>query len=110
MDASAHRAVSRVGYVETLRALTRAAGERGAAPRNFLAEWPLLDVVELDELVAQSAARMAVDLDLRTLDAVHLASAMALPGSDLVLATWDQRLWNAAREHGVAVLPEALSG
>jgi hypothetical protein len=45
---------------------------------------------------------------LRTLDSLHLASALALPRASLTFATWDARLHRAARAHGLATLPATL--
>jgi predicted nucleic acid-binding protein len=105
MRDAARRVVSRVGYVEATRAIGVAAGRRSAALRRFEAEWPSLDVVEVDQRLAEGAARLALDHDLRTLDSLHLASALALPGENRVLATWDRRLREAARARGVELLP-----
>ena len=43
---------------------------------------------------------------LRTLDALHLASALAVADENLVLATWDRRLSDGARDEGLVVLPQ----
>ena len=51
---------------------------------------------------------LAVERELRSLDALHLAAALLLPRNDLVLATWDRRLHAAARAEGLAVLPAVL--
>jgi predicted nucleic acid-binding protein len=43
---------------------------------------------------------------LRTLDAIHLATAVRLAGADQLdaLMTYDKQLAEGAREHGIAVL------
>ena len=97
---------ARVGYVETVRALSRAAGVRGAAVRAFRREWPAFSVVELDPAVAERAASLTETADLQSLDAIHLASALVLPAGDVTLATWDRRLHAAAAGEGLRVLPE----
>lgn len=51
--------------------------------------------------------RRAVSLDpltLRSLDAIHLATALSLGDPDLELATYDDRLAVAARAHGLRVV------
>jgi predicted nucleic acid-binding protein len=53
------------------------------------------------------AADLALEDGLRALDSVHLASALTA-GSDATLATWDERLWAAARRRGFELLPERL--
>ncbi len=108
MDSAERRVASRVAYVEVLRAVALAAGSESAAARRFLSEWSSLDVIEIDAQVTASAAQLAIDEGLRTLDALHLASALCLPRSDVVVATWDRRLAAAARTRGLAVLPSPL--
>jgi hypothetical protein len=44
-----------------------------------------------------------------TLDALHLAAALVLPGEELLLAAWGERLRAAARERGLRFLPESLA-
>jgi predicted nucleic acid-binding protein len=98
----------RVGFVEVMRAVSLAAG-RGAAG-NVAAEWPAFGVVEVDEALVESAAKLSVARDLRSLDALHLAAALVLPREDLLLATWDRRLHMAAGAEGLAVVPLRLDG
>ncbi len=96
----------RIGFVETARAVSLAAGER--VVRGFRTEWPAFGVVELDQDLAERAAGLAAAGVLRSLDALHLAAALLLPRADLRLATWDRRLHRAAVEEGLRVLPERL--
>jgi predicted nucleic acid-binding protein len=93
----------RVGFVETLRAVTLVAGPDAGGP--FAAEWPAFGVVELDQQLAQAAASLALRYQLCSLDALHLAAALVLPQDELVFATWDRRLHGAAEAEGIAVLP-----
>lgn len=61
------------------------------------------DQVTLDQDVLRAAARLAL-VSLRSLDAIHLASALSL-GVDLEgLVTYDDRLAEAAQMAGVSVL------
>jgi predicted nucleic acid-binding protein len=96
----------RVGFVETARAIGLVAGE--SAVRRFAQEWPAFGVVEVDQDLAERAASFAFAGALRSLDALHLASALLLPRAELCVATWDRRLSNAARDQGLRVLPERL--
>lgn len=96
----------RIGFVETVRAVSLAAGERGG--RAVRKEWPAFSVVEVDQELVERAARLAVGDDLRSLDALHLAAALLLPADGLVFATWDRRLHAAARSHRLVVLPDSL--
>lgn len=65
-------------------------------------------VVEIDERLVEHAAELALDLELRSLDALHLAAALLLPSDGLVFATWDRRLHMAAGTSGLEVLPATL--
>jgi predicted nucleic acid-binding protein len=68
--------------------------------------WARLTVVEISEQVAESACEIAESTRLRSLDAIHLASAMAV-SADL-FGSSDVQLCNAASELGFAVFnPEA---
>lgn len=96
----------RVGFVETLRAVGLTAGPPATAP--FVDEWPAFGVIEIDQALVESAAALALERGLRSLDALHLAAALLLGGDDLVLATWDRRLHAAARAEGLELLPQTL--
>ncbi len=98
--------VSRVGFVEVSRALALAAGR--AALRGFEREWPAFAVIELDQTLVERASGLAVKRGLRSLDALHLASALLLPRDGLVVATWDRRLHQASVAEGVDLLPRSL--
>jgi predicted nucleic acid-binding protein len=96
----------RVGFVETSRVVGRV-GRQGALKR-FQVDWSSFNVVEIDLVVAEEAAELAVVTGLRSLDAVHLAAALALSEAELTFATWDVRLHRAARDRGLTLLPECL--
>jgi predicted nucleic acid-binding protein len=96
----------RVGFVETVRAVSLAAG--APAADTFRGEWASFGVVEVDEHLAEHAAGLAATSSLRSLDALHLAAALLLPHGDLTLATWDRRLHLAATTEGLKVLPERI--
>ena len=68
----------------------------------------MFDVVEVDGRLAEEAAELAIDRELRSLDALHLAAALTLPLENLFLATWDRRLHTAAGAEGLALIPETL--
>ncbi len=96
----------RAGFVETVRAVGLAGGRR--ATKAVSEEWPAFGVIELDQPLAEHAAALAIERKLRTLDSLHLAAALVLPTDDLVLATWDRRLYDAAGAQGLQLLPETL--
>ncbi|MGH2973479.1 MAG: PIN domain-containing protein [Solirubrobacterales bacterium] len=92
-------ATSRVAVVE----VGRAAWRHSAIATDRAAE--VLDVVvlvELDATLAGGSAGVAPD-SLRTLDAIHLASAQALAEDLQVFVTYDLRLAAAARALGLGV-------
>lgn len=97
----------RIGYLETIRAVGLAAGR--AATGVVRREWDAIDVIEVDQRLVEEAADLSLHHDLRSLDALHLASALLLARHDLVVLTWDRRLHAAARSCGLRVLPEALA-
>lgn len=98
---------SRIGYVETARAIGLLGGDR--VLERFRTEWASFNVIELSTSVAERAAELAITTKLRTLDAIHLAAALALPGRDMKFATWDARLHGAAKNHGLTLLPDSLA-
>lgn len=69
--------------------------------------WDATRVIELTEHLVETAAALAGRLVLGGADAVHLASALTLAETDLVLVTWDRRLWASAIQAGVRVAPAA---
>lgn len=95
--------ICRIGFVETIRAVGLSAGI--TATRAARQESPAFGIVEVDERLAEHAASLALDRGLRSLDALHLAAAMILPGPGLTVATWDQRLHAAAVAERLDVLP-----
>jgi predicted nucleic acid-binding protein len=91
-----------------------AAGRRAghldpAASAHAVAEWerlwPGLHVLELGAPVTAHAATLVGRHPLRSADALHLASALALRSPDLVVAAWDEHLVAAARAEGLRVVP-----
>ena len=81
------------------------------AQRRFLREWPNLARVPVTELLVSRAETLAWDHGLRGYDAVQLASALTWQesiGEDVMLATFDRQLWEAAPRAGLQVWPEDL--
>jgi predicted nucleic acid-binding protein len=97
----------RAGYVETVRAVGLAAGKTVA--KTVAEEWPMFGVVEIDQRLVEEAASLALDRALHSLDALHLAAALLLPHEELIFATWDRRLHNAAGAAGLRLIPETLA-
>ena len=92
---------SRVGIVELRRAGRRI--DAGADRADALAA--SLVVVELDETIERRA--ITIDPGLRSLDAIHLATALAAADSIDGFVCYDVRLATAATALGLTVLAPA---
>jgi predicted nucleic acid-binding protein len=93
------RVSSIVGRVELGRAIQRADEDVERALEHVLSE---LEFVPLH--VASAAAAAAVGpRRLRSLDAIHLSTAIELGDDIEAFYCYDQRLADAAREHGIDV-------
>lgn len=93
---------SRVGIVETQRAVARQAYD--AAHLEVILQ--SVEIVEFDAVIARTAGAVGPPT-IKTLDAIHLASAMAmLPDLD-AFVTYDDRLAHAARALGLPVVRPA---
>lgn len=99
-----HRASSRVSVVELSRAAARH-GRRAVAGVEVLLE--ALEIIELDAGLALAAAAAVGPNSLRSLDAIHLASAQAVAGSLGAFVTYDARLAEAAESLGLPVASPA---
>jgi predicted nucleic acid-binding protein len=98
-----HLVTSRLTTVEVARALRRRGPETEASAMDPMREiFQHLDLVELDEDVAATAATVAPAV-LRSLDAIHLASALAIGEELTEIITYDSRLAAAARNAGLEV-------
>jgi len=96
-------ASSDLARTELVRAVRRAAPAAIGAARDVLTRVLLIAATPA---VFDEAARLD-PVELRSLDAVHLAAALAL-GDDLEgLITYDDRLADAARRLGIAVIAPA---
>lgn len=85
--------------VEAIRACGRYGGSYAGEARAFLEGVALLP---LDDAVLDEAA--SIDLvGLRSLDALHLATALSVKGDIGVFVTYDERLGAAAADHGLVV-------
>jgi uncharacterized protein len=107
---------SRLAYPE-VRAALAAAGRNHDLDTRQLADaeqawegyWAATRPVELTAGVEQRAGDLARIHALRGADAVHLASALAIGDSDLIVAVWDGRLHAGARAAGLRVAPAKLA-
>jgi predicted nucleic acid-binding protein len=103
---------SRLAYPEVRAALAAAGrnhdldpGGRAAAEQAWEQFWSATRPVELTRAVERHAGHLAARHALRGADAVHLASALALSNTGLILAAWDRRLRAGARGAGLRIAP-----
>jgi predicted nucleic acid-binding protein len=90
---------SELGRVEVLRAARRVGGQATTEAHAVIGD---LDVVPLDRAVQDLACDIADPL-LRTLDALHLASAVLLSEGLTAFIAYDHRLAAAAQAAGLVV-------
>jgi predicted nucleic acid-binding protein len=95
------RISSALARVEVLRAARRVGDE--AAQGRAEAVLARIGLLEMDAAIRDSATLLRPP-ELRTLDAIHLASALSLAGGLGVMAVYDERLARAARLSGIRVI------
>jgi predicted nucleic acid-binding protein len=81
------------------------------AQRRFAGDWPDLVRVPATEALVERAEGLAWEHGLRGYDAVQLASALTWQesvGQEIVLATFDQQLWEAAGRAGLKAWPDQV--
>lgn len=108
---------SRLAYPE-VRAALAAAGRNhdldedglGSAEQAWEEYWAAARAVELTPIVERRAGELARQHALRGADSVHLASALTIGASDLVVAVWDRRLHAGALAAQLGVAPKRLDG
>jgi uncharacterized protein len=102
MTAHPAAVTSALAVTEVRRAIGRLSPRRGLSDRARL----VLDGVALlavDQDVLERAARLAPK-ELRTLDAIHVASALSLGPDLLAFVTYDDRQKAAARKAGLPLV------
>lgn len=99
LSAERHPVSCDLTRTELLRAVRRAVPERAAQARAVLAS---ITLIQIPGSTYDSAGRLDPTI-LRSLDAVHLAAALALGDELDSVVTYDDRLAEAARLNGVQV-------
>lgn len=99
------RVTSWLAWVEVRRNLWRRAdpSARDALVRAFEADWSHFSVIDVDSRVSMEAARIAQRSGMRSLDAVHLGTAVLVGRELLSFVTADVRQARAARELSMQV-------
>jgi predicted nucleic acid-binding protein len=87
--------------VESIRACARYGETYAAEARTFLLDIALLPI---DDAVLEEATSIE-PAGVRTLDALHLATALSIRDELGAFVAFDQRLVEAAKQHGLTVLP-----
>jgi uncharacterized protein len=93
------RVTSALARVEVVRAVRR---HGRAAIARALEVLESVSLLALDDTLLESAAAIGAD-ELRSLDAIHIASALQLEGELDALVSYDERMLAAARTLGVSV-------
>jgi uncharacterized protein len=86
--------------VETLRACRRQSTQAIVRAREVLES---ITLIPITTTLSQAAAHVD-PLDLRSLDAIHLATALALGDDISGILTYDSRLAQGAEAHGLRVI------
>ena len=74
------------------------------ARRQLVADLDAMALVDIDESTCSSAAQIAENLGVRSIDSIHLATAQRLLIPALPFITFDHRQAQAARSLGFGVL------
>ena len=90
---------SALAWTEVVRAVHRARGNSARAERVLGG----IALVPIDDGIIRSAATLA-PAALRTLDAIHVATALSLGADVSQLVSYDDRLARAAAEAGIDVI------
>jgi predicted nucleic acid-binding protein len=100
------RLTNRLAMVEVARALVRRAVTSRALTDAVDEAFDGIGIVELDAAIAEAAGQVGPST-LRSLDAVHVASALSMRDELEALITYDNRLADAGRAVGLDVVAPA---
>lgn len=109
---------SALTHVEMAAALAKAARlgwvireKAEAAWQDYLKHWPYFTRLVVTSPLVERASHLAWEYGLRGYDATHLAAALTwqdILETQVILATFDRGLWQAAQKTGLAAWPETL--
>jgi predicted nucleic acid-binding protein len=92
---------SRLAATELRRAAARSKSRAAASQVDELLESVYL--MDITPAILESAGELK-PVELRTLDAIHLASALSVASGPIDFITYDERQAAAARRHGLSVI------
>jgi predicted nucleic acid-binding protein len=92
---------SRITSIEAPRGIARASSSDPAALAEYDADAIDLAYIDIDHGVVAVARAIALDTGIKTLDAIHIASAKQLPVDELEFLTYDDRQAAAAESLGL---------
>lgn len=95
---------SQLAVLECRRAVARAARARLLQAMDRVLEAVYL--LDITPAILEAAAKLDPPL-LRSLDAIHLSTALSIDDPDLEVITYDARLAEAARSNGLTVVQPA---
>ena len=101
------RVTSELSILEVGRALRRSDGEAGLARAR--AELLRFETIPVDRAILSTATLVEPTL-LRSLDAIHVASALALESPDVVFYSYDARTIEAAQANGLVTASPGAAG
>jgi predicted nucleic acid-binding protein len=96
---------SALAWTEVIRAIRRAGGSQTRAERVLSG----IGLVPIDDGIIRSAAALT-PATLRTLDAIHIATALSIRADVSRLVTYDDRLASAAAAAGIDVVSPGEGG
>jgi len=89
--------------IEVVTAAHRIGSEAPRLAKEFLA---IVERIDISRGIISIATQLAPEASLRSLDAIHLATALAIPQA-VEMVTYDQRLADACQQSGIPVLAPA---
>lgn len=106
LDESDEILTSRLVYLEVLRNLRRLVNSRDFAVllAEFDIDYSRMTTVEIGDGVWTIASEIAIDHGVKSLDALHLATALSVAAEPLEFVTFDKRQARAAEWLGMSVL------
>lgn len=105
---------SPLSFPEVISAIYRAAQDKRCSKKDgklvkeeLLSTWPHFQLIQMNDLLIQTAGKLVYQYGLKGSDAVHLASALMLKGGEvkvkIFFSCFDAKLNRAAKKEGFMV-------